>query len=651
MPRQMEHQKNPQSPAKRVRATRAGASATGAVRQHEFDQRLLRIKLGPIDERINVVRELAEHEGLTLAERRQLLIAIQRYILGSGGDVPRDLTMVLNAVLALTTQQELRLKALELYQAALEHLPRSEVVSQLQEPLLRLLKLFLPRGATANFSPETFIRVSKRLENYRGGEGVTQLASLGLFFFPFNQTLRELRADYFLDESNTSAARNDYDQLIEQFPERVDYRLDRAEASMKLEDYEYALDDLMIYLRAYAQDPIGLRKQAECFYQLGRYLDALKVLNKLVELEGERPNLLINRARVNEQLDFFEDALRDAEQALKLEPNSQEARQTRHSLLLRRQSLGMEDDVYHAFMRGDEEMVLGDVKVPDTRFSDIGGLEEVKKVIRETIEYPLKFPEISERYGKKAGGGLLFFGPPGCGKTLLARAAAGECGVALVNVNLASVLDKWVGNTEKAVSMVFNTARKRAPSILFFDEVDAIGGSRANLQTGWEKKLISQLLIELDGLGSSNENVMVLGATNAPWEVDFALRRPGRLGKLVFVPPPSAEERALVFDIYLKRKPFLEADIDLAELGQLTEHHSADSIRQIVENAAAIPWRAAIETGEARAVSMDDLRTSITQTAPDLVEWEKLVSRYQEFAAKSLAKPSIGFRKRKREKS
>jgi SpoVK/Ycf46/Vps4 family AAA+-type ATPase len=199
--------------------------------------------------------------------------------------------------------------------------------------------------------------------------------------------------------------------------------------------------------------------------------------------------------------------------------------------------------------------------------------------------------------------------------------------------------------------MVFNTARKRAPSILFFDEVDAIGGSRANLQTGWEKKLISQLLIELDGLASSNENVMVLGATNAPWEVDFALRRPGRLGKLVFVPPPSAEERALVFDIYLKRKPFLDTDIDLAELGQLTEHHSADSIRQIVENAAAIPWRAAIETGEARAVSMDDLRTAITQTAPDLVEWEKLVSRYQEFAAKSLAKPSIGFRKRKREKS
>ena len=107
-----------------------------------------------------------------------------------------------------------------------------------------------------------------------------------------------------------------------------------------------------------------------------------------------------------------------------------------------------------------------------------------------------------------------------------------------------TVLDKWVGNTEKAVSMVFNAARKHAPSIIFLDEVEAIGGSRANMQSGWEKKLISQLLIELDTLSSSGQQVMVLGASNAPWDVDFALRRPGRLGRLVFVPPPGPTERA-----------------------------------------------------------------------------------------------------------
>ena len=644
----MEQHTDPPQPRKRLGAPKGELKPRSSV-QREFDQLLLRIKLAPMDERLVVVRDLASRENLTLAERRQLLIAIQRYILGTGGEVPRDLRNVLGSVLLLATHAELRLKALDLFQTALEHLPRSEVMDQLQEPLLNLLRLFLPKGSQIDFTPETFIRVGKRLDSMRNGEGLSQLATLGLFFFPFNGVMREMRADCYMEEGNTSAARNDFDQLIEQFPERYEYRLDRAEASMKLEDYEYALDDLGIYLRVFPKDPLGMRKQAECYYQIGRFLDALRVLNQIIELEGDRANLYVNRARVNEQLDFFDDAIRDAEQALKIDPNSQEARQTRHSLMLRRQSFGMEDDLYSAFMRGDEEMFLGDVKIPETRFEDIGGLAEVKQIIRETIEYPLKYAEISERYGKKAGGGLLFFGPPGCGKTLLARAAAGECGVALINVNLASVLDKWVGNTEKAVSMVFNAARKQAPSILFFDEVDAIGGSRASLQTGWEKKLISQLLIELDGLASTNENVMVLGATNAPWDVDFALRRPGRLGRLVFVPPPSAEERAQIFEIYLKRKPFIEAEIDLAEIGRLTEHYSADAIRQIVENAASIPWRAAIKSGEARAINMDDLRAAIAETSPDLVEWEKLVSRYQEFASKSLTRPAIGFRKRKRD--
>jgi transitional endoplasmic reticulum ATPase len=640
----MEHREDP-----RPTRARFGTRTSVVTAAHaEFEQQLLKLKMSPMDERLALLRDLSEREQLTLTQRRQLLMAVQRYILGSGSEMPRELSGVLTAVLSLATQLELKLKALELFNSALEQLPRGEILPQLQQPLLNLLKSLLPKGSPGTFSPETFVRAARRLETLRSGDGLIHLASLGLYFFPFNRTLREMRADYHMLEGNTSAARNDFDQLIEQYPDRVEYRLDRAEASIRLDDFEYCLDDLAIYLRGNPDDITALRRQAECFYQIGRFLDSMRLLNRLIELEGERVNLLLNRARVNEQLDFLEEAVQDAEAALKLDPASQEARQLKHSLLLKRQSYGIEDDVYNAFARGDDEAVLGDVKIPETRFSDIGGLDNVKRQIRETIEYPLKYAELSARYGKKAGGGLLFFGPPGCGKTLLARAAAGECEVALVNVNLASVLDKWVGNTEKAVSMVFAAARKRAPAILFFDEVDAIGGSRANLQTGWEKKLISQLLIELDGLNSRNDNVMVLGATNAPWDVDFALRRPGRLGNLVFVPPPSAEERAAIFGLYLKQKPFVAEDLDLAELALLSEHHSADSIRQVVENAAAIPWRNAIETGDAQPLAMEHLRQALQQAAPDLVEWEKLVSRYQEFASKSLAKPAIGFRKRRR---
>jgi len=614
-------------------------------RQRWFEDQLLRVKLASGEQRVELIAALARGSSLSVIERRQILLAVRRYVFVQRTELPGNLGLLLDAVLVLAYPLRLRIKAFELFHLALESLKRDEVVRQLVAPLTELMRPFLPKGAQVEFGPELFMRVAQRLARRPELEGVVELTSLGLFFYPFHGGLRELRADCHYELGSFSAARGDYDRLIEQYPDTLGYRLDRAEASFRLEDYEDALDDVVSYLRHHPEDLAGLRKQAECLYQLGRFLDALKVLTKMMQVDPGRAESYIWRAKVNEQLEFLEDALEDAQKALELEPSSQEARQLRHSLLLKRQSMGMEDDLYNAFVRGEEEMLLGEPKIPEVRFLDIGGLELAKQTLRETIEYPLKYPEISSRYGKKAGGGLLFFGPPGCGKTMLARAAAGECGVAFINVNLATVLDKWVGNTEKAISMIFSAARKRAPSIIFLDEIDAIGASRGSLQAGWEKKLISQLLIELDGLTSDNENVMVLAASNAPWEVDFALRRAGRLGRLVFVPPPGAKERADIFRLYLSRKPYVEEGIDFEALAQITERHSADAIRQIVENAASIPWRAAIETGEARAVSEDDLRASIAQTPPDLAEWEKVVRRYQEFAEQSLKRPAIGFRK------
>nr|MDQ3023348.1 AAA family ATPase [bacterium] len=475
--------------------------------------------------------------------------------------------------------------------------------------------------------------------------GLVELASIGLYFFPFHGPLRELRADYALADGDAGRARADYESLIEQYPEKFGYRLDAAEASIKLEDYDSALDELEAYLAQDAEYPAALRKQAECYFQLGRSLDALKVYSRLVEIEPENAEYLVQRARTYDSLDLYEEALRDADRVLQLDPGNIDARQLRQGLTMRRQGFGMEDDIYGAFSRGDEESFTGELKIPEVRFGDIGGLDKAKQQIRETIEYPLKYAELSSRYGKSAGGGLLFFGPPGCGKTLLAKAAAGECGVNFINVNLASVLDKWVGNSEKAISMIFQTARKKAPSIIFLDEVDALGGSRASMQSGWEKKLISQLLIELDGLNSDNDKVMVLGATNAPWEVDFALRRPGRLGRMVFVPPPAATEREQILRIYISKKPFVDDGLDLAAIAARTERYSADALRQLVENAASIPWREAIETGVERPIGQSDLVKAIAQTPPDLAEWEKLVSRYKEFADQTLKNPGIGFTK------
>ena len=632
-----------QPPARRGSAQHARTSS--ASRRRQFEAELLRIKLLPVEERIHLACELAENGSLSFRERRQLLIAIQRYIMSGRIDRPRDLSGLLKTIGSLATRHDLRLMALKLFRAALEYLPRDEVIPQLQDPFNELVKQIAPRSAQLEFTPELLLRAVRKMDDDPDQEGIINLTSIGMFFFPFDGPLREVRADVHMDMGNVNSALKDLELLVEEFPDRLDYRLDRAEAALRIGEYDDALDDLANVLRNDPEHPVALRKKAECLFHRGSNFEAMEIINQLIKLEGESVELLLHRARINEQLEFLDEAVADAKRAMAIEPDNQEARQLRQSVILRRQSLGMEDDLYAAFTRGEEEIFLGDLKIPEARFSDIGGLEDGKRLIRETIELPLKHPEISAKYGKTAGGGLLFFGPPGCGKTLLARAAAGECGITLINVNLAHVLDKWVGNSEKAVSMMFAAARKRAPSILFFDEVDAIGGSRATLQSGWEKKLISQLLIELDGLTSINENVMVMGATNAPWDVDYALRRPGRLGRLVFVPPPEAPGRADIFKIYLGKKPLVAEDIDYKVLGEQSRHYSPDSIRQIVENAASIPWRRAIETGQADPISQGNLLEAIKQTPPDLTEWEKVVSRYEEFAKQSLKHSGVGFRK------
>jgi SpoVK/Ycf46/Vps4 family AAA+-type ATPase len=614
-------------------------------RRRVFDTAVLEFTLASSERRLALLREFAVKPELSTAERRQLLIAVHRYMFSQRGELPAALNELLDMLLRLANTFELRCKLLEMLPHLMEAVKREQILDQVVPVLEQLLQQMLPTRQRTAFSQDLFERVLRMLETRKLEESVIQLTTLGLIFFPFAWVLREARADYQAALRNFGSSRGDFERLIEQFPERLEYRLDRAEILQRTDEFEEALDDVEYFLDRQPDNAEALQRQADLLMHTGHALEAVKVYDKLISLEPTSAEHLVGRAKAYEQLDYFEESIKDLEHALELDPQHAEARQFRHSMQMRRQGFGMEDDLYSAYSRGDEETFLGESKVPEARFADIGGLDSVKLLIRETIEYPLKYPELSARYGKSAGGGLLFFGPPGCGKTLLARAAAGECNVRFINVNLATVLDKWVGNSEKAISMIFALARKKVPTIIFLDEVDAIGGSRANMQAGWEKKLISQLLIELDGLSSENKNVMVLGASNAPWEVDFALRRPGRLGRLVFVPPPDAAARADIFRIYLARKPFLDAHIDPVALGEATTNYSADAIRQIVENAASIPWRQAIETGEERAINQADLLQAIAETPADLAEWTKLVGRYEEFAKQSQTKSAIGFRK------
>ncbi len=175
----------------------------------------------------------------------------------------------------------------------------------------------------------------------------------------------------------------------------------------------------------------------------------------------------------------------------------------------------------------------------DLKFSDVGGMEKVKDDIRMKIIHPLKNPELFAAYGKKAGGGVLLYGPPGCGKTLMAQATAGEIESTFLAVGLHQILDMYIGESEQKLHKIFELGRKSKPAVLFFDETDALAADRRDMRQSAGRTLINQFLSELDGANAQNDDLLVLGATNAPWQLDGAFLRPGRFDRIIFVPPPD----------------------------------------------------------------------------------------------------------------
>ena len=192
------------------------------------------------------------------------------------------------------------------------------------------------------------------------------------------------------------------------------------------------------------------------------------------------------------------------------------------------------------------------LKKPTINFNDVGGMENVKKEISLKIIKPLEHADLYKAYGKKIGGGILLYGPPGCGKTHLAKATAGEINAKFINVGINEILDMWIGSSERNLHEIFETARKNKPCVIFIDEIDALGANRNDVNKTAGRTVINQFLAELDGIDSNNDGILVLGATNAPWYLDPAFRRPGRFDRIIFVSPPDQEAKASIYNILLK---------------------------------------------------------------------------------------------------
>ncbi|QFY13565.1 AAA family ATPase [Nonomuraea phyllanthi] len=254
-------------------------------------------------------------------------------------------------------------------------------------------------------------------------------------------------------------------------------------------------------------------------------------------------------------------------------------------------------------------------------FADVAGMEAVKESLRVKLLLPVQQPELFAAYGKRAGGGVLLYGPPGAGKTHLARAAAGELGAAFVNVGLSDILDMYVGSSERNLRATFDLARRNRPCVLFFDEVDALAARRSDMRQAHTRQLVNQFLAELDGVDqSANEGVLVLAATNAPWYIDVAFRRPGRFDQLVFVPPPDAAARVAILRILCRDKPLAEMDYDA--VARVTDHFVGADLKGLVDRAVEVKLHQSISAGHPIPMTTNDLLAAAQGTRPTAVrEW------------------------------
>jgi AAA+ superfamily predicted ATPase len=268
---------------------------------------------------------------------------------------------------------------------------------------------------------------------------------------------------------------------------------------------------------------------------------------------------------------------------------------------------------------GLDEAGAYDAEHTGLTLADVAGLDEVKKRLEAAFLAPMRNPELRKLYGKSLRGGLLLYGPPGCGKTFVARAVAGELGARFITVSFADLIDMFVGRSERNIHDLFEVARRNAPCVVFLDEVDAIGQKRSQLRNTPMRSAVNQLLLELDDVASDNTGVFLLAATNHPWDVDSALRRPGRFDRTLLVLPPDGPAREGVFRFHLRDRPV--AGIDLGRLSRLTDGYSGADIAHVCETAAERALLDSVSRGEPRLIGQADLEAAVTEVKPSLGTW------------------------------
>lgn len=411
-------------------------------------------------------------------------------------------------------------------------------------------------------------------------------------------------------------------EALKHSPDNTPLRLLLADTLLSLNRLDEAEIEYSIILKT-SNDNKANFGLASLFFKKGSYSACIIVLEEMIKRGTDQIDVYTLYAKALLKENSFEEAVDAYQKALTIDPDYSD-----EELDNQLRQKGCNEDA-----KTDEELDNRFLQKPNVNFDDVGGMEGVKKEIELKIIKPLQHTELYKAYGKKMGGGILLYGPPGCGKTFIAKATAGQVNAKFISVGLNDVLDMWIGNSEKNLHEIFELARNNSPCVLFIDEIDALGASRSDMKQSSGRHLINQFLQELDGLDSTNEGVLIIGATNTPWNLDPAFRRPGRFDRIVFVPPPDVKSRESILKLKLNNKPI--GMIDWHSIAKKAEHFSGADIDAMIDIAIEQKLESSFNDGIPKPIETNDLLNALKKHKPSTQEWFSTAKNFALFANNS----------------
>lgn len=412
--------------------------------------------------------------------------------------------------------------------------------------------------------------------------------------------------------------------------------------------------------------------KAGALFEENKFEEAIDGYSQAIKLDRNYASAYFNRALAFAIINRYEEATADAQMVMKIEPESYDApyvmgiieeykKNYTSAKAWYEKSLAKNPKYEQAKARLDqlqakmekpiekeEPIKVSTTKSEDTvieegaikkvkfhksnlKFSDIVGMKRQKELIHDNIILAIKKPELLKAYGKKIGLGVLFYGPPGCGKTYFVNAIGGETGSNVIIARINEIVDMYAGNTEKNMHQIFEQARKNTPCVVFFDEVDALGGKRDGGGGGGDggqnfmRMAVNQFLQEMDGIEKNPEGIFIIGATNAPWDMDPALKRSGRFGEAIYIPPPDYKTRKQALMYNTRKMPL--GRINFGRLSRATMGFSQADLAEICDKTALLPAAEEDKTGRKRKILMRDFLRMIREHGGTLDEWYAMVRK------------------------